>query len=86
MEEMTLTTTQIADLIRIKLPWIARLLEEAQNVKYGQMEIKFEIRAGNIEKMTFFNASTWLKEKDAALTPQEQVIAKSFEAMLFVGN
>lgn len=54
---------EIADAIRNKKPYILVLEEVASNLNYGTMEVQMEVRAGAIEKMTFFNRKIWMKDK-----------------------
>ncbi len=66
MNEPVLTLDQeamIAKAIRLKKPYILAIEDTARELQYGTMEVQMEVRAGAIEKMSFFNKKTWLREK-----------------------
>lgn len=66
MNEIELTPEQealIANAIRTKKPYILAIEDIAQDLQYGTIEVRMEVRAGAIEKMSFFNTKTWLREK-----------------------
>ncbi len=67
MNDISLTPEQealIAQAIRRRKPYLLRLEEEVQCVQHGSIEVKIEVRNGSVDKITFFNCKSWIREKD----------------------
>lgn len=63
MNEPKLTPDEYANLIQQTKPYLIRIEEVVSDTQYGSIEVRLEVRAGSVEKMQFFNAKTWLKQK-----------------------
>jgi len=44
-------------------PYLAEIESRAQQVGYGEIDLKITVRAGEVEKMQFVETKTWLKPK-----------------------
>ena len=53
--------------MRKRKPYLIRLEEEVQSVQHGSIEIKIEVRNGSVDKITFFNHKSWIREKEQTL-------------------
>lgn len=76
----TYTLDQIAELMK-KNKWHLIEIEEAvQSVEYGTVEVRLEVRAGAVEKVSFFNAKTQLRPKEGHLdtTPKAKLNTSIF--------
>lgn len=61
MSEPKLTPDEYAELMKNTKPHLIKLEEEFSKVDYGTVEVKFEVRGGVVDKMSFFESKTWLK-------------------------
>ena len=71
MEDVELTPTQEAAIvasIRRHKPYLLRLEEEVQTIQHGSIEVKIDVRNGSVDKLTFFNSKSWIREKDLTQT------------------
>lgn len=57
--------SMIANAIRTNKPYILALEEQASDIDYGTIDVRMEVRAGVIEKMSFFSSKTWLRDKSS---------------------
>lgn len=67
MDELILTPEQEAAIvvsIKRHKPYLLRLEEEVQSVQHGSIEIRLEVRNGSVDKLTFFNHKSWIREKE----------------------
>lgn len=67
MDELTLTPEQEAAIvvsIKRHKPYLLRLEEEVQAVQHGCIEIKLDVRNGSVDKISFFDHKTWIREKE----------------------
>ncbi len=67
MNEVLLTPEQealIANAIRKRKPYLLRLEEEVQTVQHGIIEVKLDVRNGSVDKITFFDHKSWIREKE----------------------
>lgn len=53
----------IAQRIMENRPYLYELEQHVAAVFHGAIEVKLEIRAGSVEKMTFTNHKSWIREK-----------------------
>lgn len=66
MEDVILTPEQEAAIvasIRRHKPYLLRLEEEVQSVQHGSIEVRLEVRNGSVDKITFFDHKSWIREK-----------------------
>lgn len=67
MDELTLTPEQEAAIvasIKRHKPYLLRLEEEVQSVQHGSIEARIEVRNGSVDKITFFDHKSWIREKN----------------------
>jgi hypothetical protein len=67
MSELLLTPEQEAAIVasmRKHKPYLIRLEEEVQSVQHGSIEVRIEVRNGSVDKITFFNHKSWIREKE----------------------
>lgn len=71
-ETVKLTPYQYAEMIRKNKPYILEIEEHVDKLPggYGSIEVKIEVRAKEVEKMSFFNQETWLRPKKVDEKPQ----------------
>ena len=58
-----MTPEQFAEIVRTNKPYLLELENNFQSVAYGEVDVKFTIRSGEVMKMSFYNAKTWLSPK-----------------------
>lgn len=63
-DQPKLTPDQYAELIKLTKPYLLELEERVESIQFGTIEIRIEVRAGVVEKMTFFSGKTWLKARE----------------------
>ena len=54
----------IASAIRKRKPYLLRVEEEVQRVQHGSIEVRLEVRNGSVDKITFFDNKSWIREKE----------------------
>ena len=54
----------IVENMRRRKPYLIRLEEEVQAVQHGSIEVKIDIRNGSVDKLTFYDHKSWIREKD----------------------
>ena len=67
MEDVQLTPEQeTAIVVSIKRhkPYLLRLEKEVQSVQHGSIEVRLEVRNASVDKITFFNHKSWIREKE----------------------
>lgn len=55
---------QIVTAIRLRKPHLIEIEQWVQDVHDGYLEIKIDVRAGRVEKMTRFSGKYWIREKE----------------------
>ena len=73
MENIALSPEQeaaIVNSIKKHKPYLLRLEEEVQVVQHGSIEVRLEVRNGSVEKITFLDHKTWIREKEQILDPK----------------
>lgn len=63
VQQTRMTPEEFAKVLKDAKPYLLVIEQRAKEVGYGSVEVKLEIRAGEVEKMMFFESKTWLKEK-----------------------
>lgn len=58
-----LSPEQFAQIMRSEKPHLIELENEFTKIGFGTVEVQFEIRGGVVNKMSFFNKKTWLRDK-----------------------
>jgi hypothetical protein len=59
-----LPAEDFAEWVATNKPHLVEIEEEIQNVgMYGELDIRISIRAGQVEKLSFYGGKTWLKDK-----------------------
>lgn len=69
-----MTPEQFAILLKEAKPYLMMIEDRAAEIGYGSLEIRLEVRAGQVEKMMFFESKTWLKDKSSWLDPFPMVL------------
>lgn len=64
MSEIKLSPDEYAQIMKQTKPHLIELEEHFGKLDYGEVEVKFIIRAGVVAQMQFFETKTWLKPKD----------------------
>lgn len=54
----------IVSSIKRHKPYLLRLEEEVQSVQHGCIEVRLDIRNGLVDKITFFDHKSWIREKE----------------------
>ena len=54
----------IVENMRRRKPYLIRLEEEVQAVQHGSIEVKIDVRNGSVDKLTFYDHKSWIREKD----------------------
>lgn len=63
MSEIKLSPDEYAQLMKETKPHLIALEEYFSELDYGEIDVRFEIRSGVVNKMSFFSKKTWLKPK-----------------------
>jgi len=56
------TAEEFAQYIKLAKPYIPELEKMVQEVEYGELDIRFSVRRGVVEKMVIITSKTWLKK------------------------
>ncbi len=64
MSEIKLSPDEYAQIMKESKPHLIELEEYFADIDYGEIDVRFEIRAGVVNKMSFFTKKSWLKPKD----------------------
>lgn len=67
IKQQTFTTAQLQDMVSQEKPYILELDKAIQDLKFGTIDLKLEVRAGEVEKMSFFQTKNWLRPKEGHL-------------------
>jgi len=54
---------KIAEAIMQNKPYLIEIEDHVSAVGYGDIDLKLTIRAGTVEKISFIESKTWLKDK-----------------------
>jgi hypothetical protein len=58
-----LSPEQFAQIMRSEKPHLIELENMFKQIEFGTVEVQFEVRGGVVNKMSFFNKKTWLRDK-----------------------
>lgn len=56
---------KIAKAIMENKPYLVEIEDHVATMKYGEMDLKLTIRGGTVEKISFIESKTWLKDKSS---------------------
>lgn len=63
MTDMKLTPEQYAQIVEQNKPHLIAIEEQIMKTSDGSIELKIDVRAGAVNKITFFNSSYWFRSK-----------------------
>lgn len=71
MSDLKLTPeqqAQIAQAMKANKPYLLAIEDWVQGEHDGFIELRMEVRAGRVEKMTRFSGKYWIREKEQEVT------------------
>lgn len=60
---MKLTADEYARIVMANKPYLIAIEKEVEQLDYGEMDIKITVRAGQVEKISFWKGKVWLRDK-----------------------
>lgn len=64
MNELKLTPEEFAQMMKANKPHLIELEDHFKALDFGEVEVKFVVRAGSVTQMDFFDKKRWLREKE----------------------
>ena len=58
-----LTPEEYAQIVLENKPYLIEIERAVEETSYGEIDLKLFVRAGQVEKVTFYKGKVWLKEK-----------------------
>lgn len=68
MTDQLMTADEFAELMRSNKPHLIEIEERAAAIGYGSIDVRLEVRAGVVAKMSFIETRTWVREKNLDLS------------------